>query len=241
MTAADTISALGASLLSGRISVIDCSGTLGPDTPLQSYPGNDQPPIEIHKISEYDADGPFFAWNWLKLGEHSGTHFDAPKAWITGRDLQNNSTDTVDPQKLAAPVCVINCTALYAADRNGALSVQDIQKWETTHGNIPNGAWVVAYSGQQYCGPDARAINYLIDKGIVGFGTDGLSTDAAEADNADPPYPAQHFLHAAGLFGLASLTNLDQLPPTGAILIAAPLRFEGGTGSPVRALALVGT
>jgi len=72
---------LAAGLLDGSVEVIDCSGVLGPDTPLLKLPpelAKDTPKIEIHKISEYDQDGPFWAWNWLKLGEHSGTHFDAP-------------------------------------------------------------------------------------------------------------------------------------------------------------------
>ena len=70
-------------LLSGAIEVVDLSAVLGPDTPLIKLPPDlavDTPKIEIHKISAYDKNGPWWAWNWLKLGEHSGTHFDAPQA-----------------------------------------------------------------------------------------------------------------------------------------------------------------
>ena len=79
MSASDIVSNLGAMLLSGGVEVVDCTGVLGPDTPIIQLPpefAKPTPKVEIHKISEYDADGPFFAWNWMVLGEHSGTHFD---------------------------------------------------------------------------------------------------------------------------------------------------------------------
>ena len=105
MTAANLLESLGAMLLSGGIEVVDCTGVLGPDTPLLKLPpdfAKDTPKIEIHRISEYDQDGPFWAWNWLKLGEHSGTHFDAPHHWITGKDYADGYTDTIPMQKLVA-------------------------------------------------------------------------------------------------------------------------------------------
>ena len=89
MTAQDSLATLGAMLASGAVEVVDCSGVLGPNTPILRLPedfAKNTPRVEIHKISEYDSDGPFFAWNWMVLGEHSGTHFDAPHHWITGED-----------------------------------------------------------------------------------------------------------------------------------------------------------
>ena len=68
-------------LASGEVEVVDCTAVLGPKTPLlELLPdfARDTPPIKIHQIREYDQDAPFWAWNWLDLGEHSGTHFDAP-------------------------------------------------------------------------------------------------------------------------------------------------------------------
>ena len=78
--------------------MVDLSAVLGPDTPLIKLPPElavDTPKIEIHAISAYDKNGPFWAWNWLKLGEHSGTHFDAPQHWITGKDYPDGATDTI--------------------------------------------------------------------------------------------------------------------------------------------------
>ena len=99
MTSAAVLENLGKMILSGGIEVVDCSGVLGPDTPLLKLPpdfAKDTPKIEIHTISNYDQNGPFWAWNWLKLGEHSGTHFDAPHHWITGKDYADGYTDTLN-------------------------------------------------------------------------------------------------------------------------------------------------
>ena len=106
-------------LASGGIEVVDCTGVLGPETPLLKLPpdfAKDTPPIKIHRISEYDKDGPFWAWNWLELGEHSGTHFDAPHHWITGKDYADGYTDTLDVQRLVAPVNVLDFSAECAAE-----------------------------------------------------------------------------------------------------------------------------
>ena len=119
MCAESALSGLGAKLLSGEVEVVDCTGVLGPNTPILQLPpdfAKNTPKVEIHKISEYDADGPFFAWNWMVLGEHSGTHFDAPHHWITGKDYSDGFTDTLDVQRLIAPVNVIDCSRESAAD-----------------------------------------------------------------------------------------------------------------------------
>ena len=118
MTSANVLQSLAGMLASGGIEVVDCSGVLGPETPLLKLPpdfAKDTPPIKIHRISEYDKDGPFWAWNWLELGEHSGTHFDAPHHWITGKDYADGYTDTLDVQRLVAPVNVLGTAICVAA------------------------------------------------------------------------------------------------------------------------------
>ena len=260
MTAANALETLGAMLLSGGVEVVDCSGVLGPDTPILQLPedfARNTPKVEIHKISEYDADGPFFARNWLVLGEHSGTHFDAPHHWITGKDLPDGYTDTLDVQRLIAPVNVIDCAAECAANPDFLLTAELIQAWEEMHGAINAGEWVVLRSdwdkragdeaaflnadetGPHSPGPTPDAIDYLLSKKIVGWGSQCIGTDAGQAGGMEPPYPAHNLLHLNNCFGLASLANLDRLPAKGAILIAAPLKIARGTGSPIRALALV--
>ena len=84
------------------------TSTNGPETPVIYLPpqiGKNTPPVKVHTISHYDQDGPFWAWNWLELGEHTGTHFDAPVHWITGKDYADGTTDRIPPQ-VSARVCV---------------------------------------------------------------------------------------------------------------------------------------
>jgi kynurenine formamidase len=76
------------------------------------------------------------------------------------------------------------------------------------------------------------------ERDVLGIGVETVGTDAGQAGGFDPPFPAHNIMHGAGKFGLASLRNLDQLPPTGAVVIAAPLKIINGSGSPVRVVAL---
>ena len=260
MTSTEMMKEFGKLLASGGIDVVDCSGVLGPDTPILQLPedfAKNTPKVEIHKISEYDDDGPFFAWNWLKLGEHSGTHFDAPHHWVTGKDHADGYTDTLDVQRLVAPVNVIDCSKQSAENEDFLLTADGVKEWEAEYGEINAGEWVVMRSdwdkrsdseanflnadetGPHSPGPTPDCIEYLLGKNIVGWGTQCIGTDAGQAGGMEPPYPAHNLLHRDNCFGLASLANLDKLPAKGAILIAAPLKIENGTGSPIRALALV--
>ncbi|MBN8291096.1 cyclase family protein [Rhodobacter sp. NTK016B] len=260
MSAANLLTQLAEHLTSGGIEVVDCTGTLGPDTPILQLPedfARNTPKVEIHKISEYDDDGPFFAWNWMVLGEHTGTHFDAPHHWVTGKDFSDGYTDTLDIKRVVAPVNVLDFSAECSKDPDFLLTIDHVKAWEAEHGEIKAGEWVVLRSdwdqrahdealflnanetGPHTPGPTAEVIQYLIDKGIVGWGSQCIGTDAGLAGGMTPPFPAHNLLHANNRFGLASLANLDKLPAKGAILIAAPLKIVKGTGSPIRALALV--
>jgi kynurenine formamidase len=88
-------------------------------------------------------------------------------------------------------------------------------------------------------GFDARASRLLaLERDVLGVGVETIGTDAGQAGGFDPPFPNHSIMHGAGKFGLASLCNLDRLPPTGALLIAAPLHIVRGSGSPVRVLAI---
>ena len=105
-------------LLSGAIEVVDLSAVLGPDTPLIKLPPpfKNTPAIKVHAISSYDQDGPYWAWNWLELGEHSGTHFDAPAHWITGKDFSDGTTD----KSIVASCVSVSFPAMKASSRSRA-------------------------------------------------------------------------------------------------------------------------
>ena len=260
MTAAATLlGQLAAALASRRIRVVDLTQTLSPDFPQIALPPEFGQcwPFRIEEISAYDARGPGWYWNNFSCGEHTGTHFDAPIHWISGRDLAANSVDTILPQNFVAPAFVIDCVAAATADPDYLLTVADIERFEAEHGRVAEGAWLlmrtdwskrkdpVAYqnfdeTGQHTPGPSAEAVRFLVEeRGVLGFGTEAIGTDAGQGYHLRPPYPCHSLMHGAGRYGLQCLTHLDLLPPTGAVLICPPLKIEKGSGSPLRVLALV--
>lgn len=252
-----TLTALAADLLAGRVRVIDLTQTLSPDFPTIVLPPEfgQCAPFRMETVSRYDERGPGWYWNNITVGEHTGTHFDAPVHWVTGRDLPNNTTDTLAVQNLVAPACVIDCSGEAANNGDYLLTVPVIEAWEVLHGMIPAGNWVLfrtdwsKRSGAAYAnvladgahtpGPDAAAVQFLVDRGALGFGVETIGTDAGQAHLMNPMYPAHTLMHGAGRWGLQCLCNLDQLPATGALIIAPPLKILGGSGSPLRVLALV--
>src|SRR5919108_2501222 len=99
-------------LVAGRVKVVDLTQPLGPQTPVIGLPPifASSPGVSIDVISKYDEKGPAWYWNTIRMGEHTGTHFDAPVHWITGRDLPANATDTIPPDRFIGPACVIDIT-----------------------------------------------------------------------------------------------------------------------------------
>ena len=136
-------------LNANRIRIVDLTTTLGPTTPVIDLPPNfaPSPPLTLTEISRYDSRGPAWYWNVLNLGEHTGTHFDAPIHWITGKDLPENATDTIAPRKFIGPACVIDVTADVKANQDFLLTPERVLSWETAHGHIPAGAWVLLRTG----------------------------------------------------------------------------------------------
>jgi kynurenine formamidase len=242
----------------GTIRVIDLTQPLGPATPVIGLPEMfaASPGVTIDVISKYDDRGPAWYWNTVRFGEHTGTHFDAPVHWVTGKDLPDNACDTIPVRRFVGPACVIDISADVARYPDFLLTPDRLEAWEREHGRIPRGAWVllrtgwsrrtnpsdflnVGADGPHSPGFDAKTSRILAEeRDVVGVGVETIGTDAGQAGTFDPPFPNHAIMHGAGKFGLASLCNLDQLPPTGAIVIAAPLKIVGGSGSPLRVIAL---
>lgn len=258
-SAADLLAQLVDQLSQGSIRVVDLTQPLSPDTPVIDLTPifGQSPPLTVERISYYDEPGPMWYWNTLRLGEHTGTHFDAPVHWITGRNLPNNTTDMLPVRQFVAPACVVDVSAQSAAAADFLLTREHLQAWEAEHGRIPVGAWLLLRSdwskrigreaflnadanGAHTPGFEPDALRFLAqERDVRGVGVETVGTDAGQAGGFDPPFPAHNIMHGAGKLGLASLCNLDQLPPTGAVIIAAPLKIVQGSGSPVRVLALV--
>ncbi len=259
MTDSSTLLKLLASgIADGGVNVVDLTQPLEPKTPILQLPPEfvQNPPFEIEVLSEYDERGPAWYWNWFKCGEHTGTHFDAPIHWVTGKDYEGNATDTIPVEKFIAPACVIDAAAEVALNPDFLITKEYILKWEEKHGLIPAGSWVLVRSdwskrtdpvkflnasadGPHTPGWHPEVIPFLAnERDIQGVGVETVGTDAGQAFGFDPAFPCHTLMHGANKFGLASLVNLDQLPPTGAIIIAAPLKIVRGSGSPLRVLAL---
>jgi kynurenine formamidase len=251
---------LAKQLVSGKIQVIDLTHTLSPEFPHISLPPEmgQAWPFRIEEVSRYDERGPAWYWNNFSCGEHTGTHFDAPVHWVSGKDLPNGAVDTIPPQNFVGPACVLNFAKESKANADFLLTKKHVLAWEKKHGRIPPRAWVLMRTdwskragdaaafqnydetGQHTPGPDVDAVKFLVEeRDILGFGTESIGTDAGQAYHLRPPYPCHYYMHGAGRYGLQCLSNLDQLPPTGAVVFAAPLKIRNGSGSPLRVLALM--
>ena len=244
---------------SGGVAVVDLTQTLSPNFPPIVLPPEfgQSRPFRMEEISRYDDRGPAWYCNNVSFGEHTGTHFDAPIHWISGRDLPNNSIDTLPIEHFIAPACVIDCSEEAQKDADFLLTAAHVKAWEKRHGRIRAGAWIlmrtdwskradpVAYqnldeTGQHTPGPNADCVRFLVnERDVLGFGTETIGTDAGQAAHLKPPYPCHTYMHGAGKYGLQCLCNLDRLPPTGALIVAAPLKILQGSGSPLRVFAIV--
>ncbi len=255
----EPLAELAKGLAGGQVQVLDLTQTLTPTTPIIQLPPPfaNTPGFKRHQISNYDAKGPAWYWNWIEIGEHVGTHFDAPCHWVTGKGKA--CVDDLDAKQFVGPAVTIDVTADVVKSADYILTPQAIQEWEKTHGRIPTGAWVILRTGWGSRSQDAKAFfnagpdgspHYpgfgkesaqllTTDRDILGVGTEAVGTDAAVGAQADPPFPNHAIMHGAGKFGLTQLANVDKLPATGAVIVAAPLKIDGGSGSPVRVIALV--
>ena len=247
-----------ADLVSGSITVVDLTQTLSADFPTIALPPEfgQCAPFRLEEISRYDSRGPAWYWNNFSCGEHTGTHYDAPIHWVSGKDFPNNTVDTIPANKFIAPAVVIDCSKETAGNHDFVLTRAVLETWESRHGRIPAGGWVLLRtdwskrSGAAYAnmredgahtpGPDPEAVRFLVEeRDVLGFGTETIGTDAGQAHLFTPPYPAHFYMHGKGRYGLQCLCNLDLLPATGAVIVSPPLKIQGGSGSPLRVLALV--
>ena len=248
------LSDLVSALSTGAIEVLDLTAPLSAQTPILALP---EPlgqtwPFALTQISRYDPAGPAWYWNNISTGEHTGTHFDAPIHWVTGRDGPDVSQ--VPARQLIAPAVVLDCTAQAAADPDFLLEVEHITAWQERHGPLPEGGWLLYRTGWDQRAQDQDAYangghtpgisiecaKWLAEEAPVqGIGVETVGTDAGTAHSFDPPFPCHSFLLGSGKYGLTQLQNLAALPPTGAVLIAGPLPIVHGSGSPCRVLALV--
>jgi kynurenine formamidase len=255
---ADALSMLVEAIAAGSVEVVDLTQPLSETTPIIMLPPPfaNTPGWSAHEISHYDERGPAWYWNWFEGGEHVGTHFDAPIHWATGKDRDDASQ--VPVTRLIGPAAVIDKAEQVAANPDYLLTIEDVRAFEAEHGALPEGGWLLYRTGWDARAQDQEAFLNADERGphapgiavdcaqwlaeetpIVGIGTETVGTDAGQAYAFDPAFPVHSFMLGSGKYGVPQLANLDKLPPTGAMFMAFPLKLVGGSGSPVRAVALV--
>ena len=254
------LSNFAADIAQGKISIIDLTHTLSPDFPALVLPSQFAQTwaFKQENISAYNEKGPAWMWNNFSCGEHTGTHFDAPVHWVTGKDHPNNSVDTIKVENFIAPCCVVDASREVAENCDFLLTVDFLLAWELRNATISPGSWLIFRTdwfkrisnpvdfinmredGAHTPGPSQEAVEWLIkERNVIGFGCETINTDAGQSHSWPTPYPCHTLMHGANKFGLQCLKNTDLLPPTGAMIIAAPLKMQNGSGSPLRVLALV--
>lgn len=215
------------------------------------------PGFALHSDFEGETDGGwFYESNTLSTSEHGGTHLDAPVHFAEGA----LSTDEIPLRRLVGPAAVIDVSAACAADRDHAISADEIEAWEARHGRLAEGTIVLFRTGfdrywpdaERYLGTDARG-----PTGVAALRFPGLSAPAAELlaedrrvgavgiDTAslDPgrsvDFRAHRILFRRDIPGFENVKGLDQLPPTGATIIALPMKIGSGSGGPLRIIAIL--
>jgi kynurenine formamidase len=244
-------------LRSGRVQVVDLTAPLHSGTPILQLPPPfaNASPFGLTEISRYDERGPAWYWNNFRTGEHTGTHFDAPNHWVTGKDLDDVAS--VPVRRLIGPAAVMDVSAQVAEDPDFLVEVEHVKAWEAEHGALPDGGWLlvrtvwdspttqdaalnVNETGPHSPGMSVECARWVAQESpVIGLGVETVGTDAGAAHSFDPPFPCHGSLMGSNKYGLTQLQNLALLPPVGAVVIAAPLPIVSGSGSPARVLALV--
>jgi len=200
------------------------------------------------------ASGYFYAANSFCTPEHGGTHLDAPIHF----SQRGNTADQIPLRQLIAPGVIIDVSAKAAKDADYRLSVEDVKAWEKRHGGIASGSIVVLRTGwgarwpdkKQYLGDDTpgdasklhfpsygkEAGEYLIQqRRVAALGVDTASIDYGPSKD----FIVHQLAGAANVPGLENLAELDKLPEAGAWIIALPMKIAGGSGGPLRIVALI--
>jgi kynurenine formamidase len=200
--------------------------------------------------------GYYYSAYSVATAEHGGTHLDAPVHFSEGRQ----ATDEIPLERLVAPGVVVDVSERALADRDYLISVGDVQAWEAEHGPIPAGTILLFRTGYGQFWPDAEAYLGTAQRGaeavpllhfpgldpelaswlvagreIAAVGIDTPSIDYGQSTL----FESHRILYAENIPGLENVANMDRLPATGFHVIALPMKIEGGSGGPVRIVAVV--
>jgi kynurenine formamidase len=230
---------------SGKTRVLDLSYAISDK--LVPWPG-DEKFFEANVNATIEKNGYFTRSFWML--EHYGTHLDAPAHFPPGKA----TVDQIPANQLMGPAVVLDVRAEGAKNADFQLPAASVEEWEKRHGRIPEGAIVLLRTGWASRWPDAQryrnqdgqgkmhfpgfstsAAKLLIERKVSGLGCDTMSIDYG----ASGDFAVHRLALGAGLYHLENLADLSEMPESGAFLIAAPIKLEGGSGGPVRVFALL--
>ena len=227
--------------------VIDLTHNLNDHSP--NWDGIEQSPFQAKELGNIGRDG--YYSRVFTTEEHYGTHLDAPAHFAKGMW----TVDQIPVERLVRPLVVLDVRSKARSNPDYEISVQDIADWENAHGEIPTGAVVMAYTGwderwrsqkefrnvgsdhlSHYPGFSLEAVKFLVKtRSVVGLGIDTMSVDIG----ASTTFPVHLFTSKQSVYHLENVANLGLAPPSGATVVVAPIKLEGGSGGPARVLALV--
>lgn len=200
--------------------------------------------------------GFYYAANNFTTAEHGGTHLDAPVHFARGR----HAADEIPLDRLLGPAVVVDVANASATNADYLVSTADLEAFEKTHGRIPDGSILLIRTGFSARWPDAGRYLGTAERGAAavpklhfpGIGPaaakwlldnrriDAIGIDTASIDyGQSTTYETHRILYDANIPGLENLTALDRLPATGAYVVALPMKISGGSGAPLRAVAIV--
>ena len=224
-------------------SVVDLTHVFTTDFPV--YPGTPQPTRETAVTVEENG---YYIQNWT-FSEHVGTHMDFP-AHFHADGLR---TDALPADRLVGPAVVVDIAARAEEDPDAMVTVADLEAWEMAHGEIPEGAFVMMYSGWDellgspaFVGDDSglhfpgfspEASEWLVaQRPVHGIGVDTLSIDHGQSATFD----THLIILGAGMVGIENVANLASIKDRPATVVCGIPRYEEGSGGPARIMALAG-
>ena len=225
--------------------VIDLTHTAGQNSPTYDV---DQK-FTAHVVATPAKEG-YFARD-IAFPEHFSTHIDAPAHFAAGRW----TVDQIPADRLVAPLVIIDVSTQAKKNADYQLSPDDIAEWEKENGTIPQNAVIVLRTGwsekwdspKEYRNPDAQggmhfpgysldAAKFLVEsRSAIGLGVDTLSVDYGLSKD----FPVHHYTAGKSVYHLENVADPWRVPATGALVMVAPAKIEGGSGGPVRILALL--
>jgi kynurenine formamidase len=226
--------------------VIDLTHTVSGSNP--AYENSKKPLYEARTSATIEKDGYF--GREISLPEHFGTHIDAPAHFVRGLW----TVDQIPAERLRAALVVLDVRNKAEKDADYQVSIDDISDWEKANGQIPQGAVVIARTGWEsrwnastrYRNADAKGVlhfpgysleaaRFLVEgRTVIGLGIDTLSIDYGPSKD----FPVHKYTLSHSLYHLENVANLGVVPPVGATVVVAPMKLEGGSGGPVRILAM---